>query len=316
MESLDTLYASFRARCEARGWPSPTDLGTLSPDRQYQFDRLLRRMALASALQTDDLFPPLERTAGPSQGSALRLYLLLTCVDQLARVWRTDRFLIFKNWLETHDNVTTTQRTEALKVALSASGGTIESVQALSKAVITVYEQYKRVHGFRTNFYMFFQECLDPGLRDQIAAQSWVYRDEPFVRWDALHLVQEGYNERRTPDLARLSDARARWDGFGFEERLREIARVCEFIRNDYTHELVPTPVSRDRKPFFEDTQRATAAAILTGSITLVNEDEFTRLAQTEGGSCTWFSVRTVLHDGTLFPAAVDLSDKELNQWL
>ena len=316
MKSLDALYTSFRARCEALGWPSPTDLGALSPDRQSQLDRLLRRLALASALQTDDPFPPLERSAGPSQVSALRLYLLLTCVDQLAQAWRTDRFLDFKDWLAIHDEEVATQRIRALEAALGDSGGKIESVQALSTVVTSTYDEYKRVHGFRTSFYRFFQECLDPDLRDQIVAQCWVYRDNPLVPWGALHLVQAGYNERRTPDLARLSDARARWDGFGIEERLRQIGRVCEYIRNDYTHGLLPTPVTGDRNPIFEDTERATAAAILMGAVTPVTEEEFTRLAQAEGGSGTWFSVRAVLHNGTLFPVAVDLSDKELNPWL
>lgn len=316
MASLEELYRNFHDRVKNHGWTAPASLTTLPGSLQRKIERILRRRALAVALHTDEMFSNVQKAAGLYQDTAVRLYLLLTCIEIIGEMYRGDTFYPFGTWLETKKDSITKERNELLDQVLWQSDGRIDSSDHLLNAVRSIHRFYQEIHGFATHFYVFFRECLDGSLRSWIAQHCWVYKDNPLTIWAGLHLVGPGYSHTRTPELQRLTNARRIWDSLDIEQRIRQIAQCCQLIRNDYTHGLIATPATQDKRSWIEDEYKETLMAIQSDKILLATEHDFRQWQQLAQGSGTLFGVRTVTHDGRFIVLASDLEGKDVSTWL
>ena len=293
MASLDELYRDFQARVESHGWARSVDFEALPEGLQPQIERILRRRALAVALHTDEIFSKIQKAAGVYQDTALRLYLLLTCIEIIGEMYRGDSFYPFDTWLKIKQGPVAKERKGILDHLFSKSGGNIDTPGRVLKAVKMIHRRYQDVYGFATHFHVFFHECLDSALRTWIAQHCWVYEDDPLTSWAALHLVELGYSYTHTPELQRLTDSRRRWDSLAIDQRIQKIARCCQLIRNDYTHGLIAAPAPQDKQSWFEDNDKQTLAAIEAGKIVLAPEEEFREWQKLAQGSGTMFGVNT-----------------------
>jgi hypothetical protein len=316
MASLDELYRDFQARSESYGWARPIDLDAMHGRVHPRIERVLRRRALAVALHTDEIFSKIQKATGVYQDTALRLYLLLTCIEIIGEMYRGDSFYPFETWLKINKGAVAKERKGILDQQFSERGGDIDTSERLLEAVGTIHRRYKDIYGFATHFYVFFQECLDSSVRTWIAQHCWVYEDNPLTPWAALHLVEPGYSYTRTPELRRLTDSRRKWDRLDIDRRIRKIARCCQLIRNDYTHGLIATPAPQDKRSWFEDNDKQTLAAIEAGKIVLAPEEEFREWQKLAQGSGTMFGVNTVTHEGQFVARALDLDGEDYEQWL
>lgn len=95
------LFNSVKEDIASKGWGDVPDLNTLDDTGKKIIELILKRFALAKALQTDEHQSPINREAGYYQDTALRLYLLLTCMEILGRLGSDNLFVDFSSWLIT-----------------------------------------------------------------------------------------------------------------------------------------------------------------------------------------------------------------------
>ena len=208
MASLDELYGDFRLRVESHGWERPIDFQSVAEDLKPEIEYILRRRALAVALHTDEIFSKFSKAAGIYQDTALRLYLLLTCIEIIGELHRGDRFYPFGIWLNVKKGCASKKRNEILQKLFPENSATIETPDRFLRIIKKFHRHYLDIHGFATHFYVFFNECLDSQLRTWILEQCWVYEDDPLTPWAALHMVEPGYSYNNTAELQRLTAAR------------------------------------------------------------------------------------------------------------
>lgn len=318
MPDTEDLYSNFRQRLTKEGsgdlpvWPEVVE------SKRDQVGLVLARLALSRALHTDEPISQLDREAGLWQGTAVRLYLYLTCLEMLGQLAGDSRYHSYSNWLGAKRGPSAEQRKDACQEAIREQGGAIISCESLAKALVAVHDAHLSHHGFRTNFHAFFDKCLDRNLITEIVEKCWVFEKCPEVCFAALHLVQPGYTSTNSdsPALARLADARSAWDRLDLGQRVRRIANVLEDVRNDYTHGLIPTHVPMDKEPWLVKEHSALAGSIASNKIRFVTDGEFDKLSMDTGKSGTWFGVQAIGDNDVFFVRKSGLANVKQESWV
>ena len=104
----------------------PTELpnwnkAELSLQNKLQF--VLRRVNLSKSFIDDDISKWVNASNEPYELSSLRTYLLLSCVNMIGEISRTDTPMTFLSWLDTSNSVTTRSiREESISKAINSVG--------------------------------------------------------------------------------------------------------------------------------------------------------------------------------------------------
>lgn len=300
----DDQYERFSSDCEKILGRCPPSSERISEEMLSSVKLVLRRLALAQALHSDEAFSDINRSAGYFEDTALRLYLLLTCVELVGRL-RKPPFRDFRSWIGAKKNASPA-RTHILADRLSKAP--IATNEQALELVIGLHDAYLAEHGFRTYFLRFFTEQLDDNVRLEIATKIWVYRGDPAFA-GSIFVVEEGYWEA-AERLQPLVTARAAWDALPTDDRILKIARACEKIRNDYTHGLVPRIVSTDkdhRAPVYP-----VLAALRSSNIRVVARAEYDAVGT---GGMGFNNVSCKVRDGVLFVLENTIDGKSIDEW-
>lgn len=313
---MHKLYPEFQESLRQSGeGPVPT-FEELTSDQRHLAELILRRLAIASAVRSDEVFSDINRKAGFDQDSALSLYLYITCLEPLGTAARGSRFLDFLPWLEARRGDAPLQRREVVAEFLQASEQFSMDVEKCVELVRCVFRKYKDEHGFRNNFQSFFSRCLAEQLKERIVTECWVYKVKSIEFLTPLHLIEAGYSASGSPHLQQVTDARQRWDGLDQSSRLREIAWFLEQVRNSYTHGLLPHFPPGDKDPNVQHQPlREAAEAALANRISWVSDSHYTAVRQ-GAWSTTLNGVGVCLREGECFVRASDLAGKDRQSWV
>lgn len=318
MPDIKDLYSIFQQRSIENGWgefPSWMDMEDVKRDK---IGLVLSRLALARAIHTDEPISQLDREAGLWQGTALRLYLFLTCLEMLGRLARDSSYHSYTDWLCARREEIADQRRDACKKAIHEAENSINSCESLTTVLIAVNNAYNSQHGFMTHFRAFFDNCVDSDLINTIVQKCWVFKNCPDLCYAGLHTVQPGYTSAKSAStaLAKLAKARAAWDQLDLEKRVRRIADVLANIRNDYTHGLIPTYVPLDKTPWYITENSSIKGSIVSGKISYLSDRKFEKLSVNTHKSGKWFGVQAISHNDLFLVRKSDLANANQEAWL
>lgn len=256
---------AFMAR---EGLAALTQTGTIADTVADQLTLVADRLVLIDALHDDDPRGEIARKVGLWQDSGLRLYLMLTCMNMLGSLCTpAGRHLDFEQWLESDD---------APEWSRNHPPSESESDVKRAKALFIAYRE---VHGIRREFERFF-DVLPVGEFDSAIASWWVCDANPIVP-TILQAIETGY-ESDHPDLARVAEARRRWDLLAAQAKRRKVIGFLYRIRNRYTHGLRVTVSPMDKDPVFP-VYREAARRIREGRIDILCDESFNRIPS-DGG--------------------------------
>lgn len=230
----------------------PTDLpnwNKVETGLQNKIQFVLRRVSLSKSLKDDEVAKWINASNEEYELSALRTYLLLSCVNMIGEISRIDTPMTFLSWLDTSNSVTTRSiREESISKAIN-SVGVVDDQQKAVKFIKSVFAQYRLTNSVDSNYFSFFTDALDSETQNWIASNCWIYQDNPLEKWANLQNVKDGYSNLSSTENKRLTNSRKRWDGLDSNQKLFEVSQFLEFLFNQYNLCQVAPPVKMDKDP-------------------------------------------------------------------
>ncbi|MEO8231680.1 MAG: hypothetical protein ABI638_05335, partial [Ignavibacteriota bacterium] len=216
---------------------------------QNKLQFVLKRVNLSKSFLDDDVSKWVNASNETYELSALRTYLLLSCVNMIGEISRTDNPISFLSWLDTSNSVTTRSiREESISKAIN-SVGVVDDQKKAVKLIKSVFAQYRLTNSVDSNYFSFFIDALDNETQNVIASNHWIYQDNPLEKWANLQNVKEGYSNLTSIENKRLTNSRKRWDTLDNNQRLFEVSQFLEFLFNQYNLCQVNPPVKMDKDP-------------------------------------------------------------------
>lgn len=296
---------------------SPSDLPNWSKvdtSMQNKIQFVLKRLSLAKTMQDDEVSKWINASNESYELSALRTYLLLSCVNMLGEVSRTDNPISFLAWLDTTNSVTTRSiREESISKAIS-SFGVVDDQKKAVKLIKSVFAQYKLTNSVDSNYFSFFTDALDSETQNWISSNCWVYQDNPLEKWANLQNVKEGYNNITSAENKRLTNARKRWDALDLNQRLFEVSQFLEFLFNQYNLCQVNQPVKMDKDPVAK-VWRDIDQAVGEYKVNYLSNSLFNHLGA-DGQKFKFNEVRCVFKEEELIVFEGDVREKDRELWL
>lgn len=296
---------------------SPPDLpnwNNADTSLQNKFQFVLKRLSLAKSLQDDEVFKWINASNESYELSALRTYLLLSCVNMLGEVSRTDNPISFLAWLDTSNSVTTRSiREESISKAIG-SVGIIDDQKKAVKFIKSVFAQYKLTNSVDSNYFSFFTDALDSETQSWISSNCWIYQDNPLEKWANLQNVKEGYNNLTSAENKRLTNSRKRWDALDSNQRLFEVSQFLEFFFNQYNLCQVNPPVKMDKDPVAK-VWRDIDQAVGEYKVNYLSNSLFNHLGA-DGQKFKFNEVRCVFKEEELIVFEGDVREKDRELWL
>jgi hypothetical protein len=281
---------------------------------QGKIQQVLKRISLAKSLQDEEAVKWLNATNEPYELPSLRTYLLLSCVNMIGEISRNDTPMTFLSWLDTANSVTTKSiREESISKAIN-SVGVVDDQQKAVKFLKSVFAQYKLTNSVDSNYFSFFTDALDSETQNIIAANCWIYQDNPLEKWANLQNVKEGYNNLASPENKRLTNARKRWDTLDSNQRLFEISQFLEFMFNQYNLCQVNAPVKMDKDPVAK-VWKDIDQAVSEYKVNYLSNSLFNHLGA-DGQKFKFNEVRCVFKDEELIVFEGDVREKDRELWL
>ena len=321
-------YDKVRESIREQGWGEMPRWEDLDASLRDTITPIVDRLTLVQSLEPGPAAGKGGEKASPGK-SALQADLLLTCLDTLGRSSRQDEDVDFPAWMMTR---MAAQQQEGNTAELSSVQSDSGAKPAFSKGtepqvekdenhkvdlenIVAAYGEFQSLHGPQFNFVGLFTGLIDFEVRQRLAEICWVYKDDPIEDWDALHLVRRGYKEDRTPEHAKLYNARKRWDSLTSEQRVREIAEVCASMYHQYALGAVPAP-SKDSKDPLPKIKREAGQAVADSRLNFLSDSYFRVLATASGHQTLDVEgVEGIIKDGELYVRLSDFHDRDTESW-
>lgn len=284
----------------------------LSLQNKLQF--VLRRVNLSKSFLDDDVSKWVNASNESYELSALRTYLLLSCVNMIGEISRTDTPMTFLSWLDTSNSVTTRSiREESINKAIN-SVGVVDDQKKAVKLIKSVFAQYRLTNSVDSNYFSFFTDAIDSETQNWIATNSWIYQDNPLEKWANLQNVKEGYTNLTSPENKRLTNSRKRWDTLDLNQKLFEVSQFLEFLFNQYNLCQVNLPVKMDKDPVAK-VWKDIDLAVGEYKVNYLSNSLFNHLG-TDGQKFKFNEVRCVFKEEELIVFEGDVREKDRELWL
>ena len=281
---------------------------------QNKLQFVLRRVNLSKSLQDDDISKWINASNETYELSALRTYLLLSCVNMIGEIGRLDTPIRFLSWLDTSNSVTTKNiREESISKAIN-SVGVVDDQQKAVKLIKSVFAQYRLNNSVDSNYFSFFTDALDSSTQNWIATNCWIYQDNPLEKWANLQNVKEGYTSISSTENKRLTNARKRWDGLDANQKLFEVSQFLEFLFNQYNLCQVNSPIKMDKDPIAK-VWKDIDVAVADYKVNYLSNSLFNQLG-TDGQKFKFNEVRCVFKEDELIVFEGDVREKDRELWL
>jgi hypothetical protein len=281
---------------------------------QNKLQFVLRRVNLSKSFLDDDVSKWVNASNEPYELSALRTYLLLSCVNMIGEICRTDTPMTFLSWLDTSNSVTTRSiREESISKAIN-SVGVIDDQKKAVKLIKSVFAQYKLTNSVDSNYFSFFTDALDVETQNWIASNSWIYQDNPLEKWANLQNVKEGYANLTSAENKRLTNSRKRWDGLDINQKLFEVSQFLEFLFNQYNLCQVNSPVKMDKDPVAK-VWKDIDQAVSEYKVNYLSNSLFNQMGA-DGQKFKFNEVRCVFKEEELIVFEGDVREKDRELWL
>jgi len=295
----------------------PTELpnwnkAEVSLQNKLQF--VLRRVNLSKSFLDDDISKWVNASNEPYELSSLRTYLLLSCVNMIGEISRTDTPITFLSWLDTSNSVTTRSiREESINKAIN-SVGVVDDQKKAVKLIKSVFAQYRLTNSVDSNYFSFFTDALDTETQNWIASNSWIYQDNPLEKWANLQNVKEGYANLTSAENKRLTNSRKRWDGLDNNQKLFEVSQFLEFLFNQYNLCQVNPPVKMDKDPVAK-VWKDIDLAVSEYKVNYLSNSLFNQMGA-DGQKFKFNEVRCVFKEEELIVFEGDVREKDRELWL
>jgi len=281
---------------------------------QNKLQFVLRRVSLSKSLQDDDISKWINASNETYELSALRNYLLLSCINMIGEIGRLDTPITFLSWLDTSNSVTTKNiREESISKAIN-SVGVVDDQKKAVKLIKSVFAQYRLTNSVDSNYFTFFTDALDNSTQNWIAANCWIYQDNPLEKWANLQNVKEGYTNITSTENKRLTNARKRWDGLDSNQKLFEVSQFLEFLFNQYNLCQVNPPVKMDKDPIAK-VWKDIDVAVADYKVNYLSNSLFNQLGA-DGQKFKFNEVRCVFKEDELIVFEGDVREKDRELWL
>jgi hypothetical protein len=296
---------------------SPPDLpnwNNADTSLQNKIQFVLKRLSLAKSLQDEEVSKWINASNESYELSSLKTYLLLSCINMLGELSRTDNPISFLAWLDTSNSVTTRSiREESISKAIG-SVGIIDDQKKAVKFIKSVFAQYKLTNSVDSNYFSFFTDALDSETQSWISSNCWIYQDNPLEKWANLQNVKEGYNNLTSSENKRLTNSRKRWDALDSNQRLFEVSQFLEFFFNQYNLCQVNPPVKMDKDPVAK-VWRDIDQAVGEYKVNYLSNSLFNHLGA-DGQKFKFNEVRCVFKEEELIVFEGDVREKDRELWL
>jgi hypothetical protein len=290
------------------------ELSKLEKPLQQKLTYVLKRAALATSLDDDDIRTRIAIKTEAYEVTSLRSFLLLSCANMLGEIFKADTPLSFMNWLDTTNSSYIRNTREDIVHKAIGSLGIIDDEAKATKLIKSVFAQYKINSAVDSNFYYFLKEGLSLELQYKISDNCWIYSDSPIEKWANLQSVKEGYNNTSSPENKRLSNSRKRWDALEHSQKLLEIAQFIENLFNQYDLCIVP-PLEKPEKDPIAKVWKDIHDTIRDYRINYLSNSLFNLLGA-EGEKFKFNEVRCVFKDNELYIHENEVRDKDRDMWL
>ena len=281
---------------------------------QNKLQFVLKRVNLSKSFLDDDIFKWVNASNEAYELSALRTYLLLSCVNMIGEISLTDNPISFLSWLDTSNSVTTRSiREESISKAIN-SVGVVDDQKKAVKLIKSVFAQYRLTNSVDSNYFSFFTDALDHETQNVIASNHWIYQDNPLEKWANLQNVKEGYSNLTSIENKRLTNSRKRWDTLDTNQRLFEVSQFLEFLFNQYNLCQVNPPVKMDKDPVakvWKDIEQAVGEY----KVNYLSNSLFNHIGA-DGQKFKFNEVRCVFKEEELIVFEGDVREKDRELWL
>lgn len=281
---------------------------------QNKLQFVLKRVNLSKSFLDDDVSKWINASNEAYELSALRTYLLLSCINMIGEIRRTDNPISFLSWLDTSNSVTTKSiREESISKAIN-SVGVVDDQKKAVKLIKSVFAQYRLTNSVDSNYFSFFTDALDSDTQNAIAVNHWIYQDNPLEKWANLQNVKEGYTNISSTENKRLTNSRKRWDTLDTNQRLFEVSQFLEFLFNQYNLCQVNPPVKMDKDPVakvWKDIDQAVGEY----KVNYLSNSLFNHIGA-DGQKFKFNEVRCVFKEDELIVFEGDVREKDRELWL
>lgn len=281
---------------------------------QNKLQLVLKRINFAKSISVSNTSELSEPGNENFESASLKTFLLLTCVNMLGEISRSETPMTFLSWLDTTNSVTTRSiREEAISKTIN-SVGVVDDEKKAVKLIKSVFAQYRLNNSIESNFFSFFTDALDNDVQNRIASNSWIYQDNPLEKWANLQNVKEGYSNTTSVENKRLTNARQRWDALDSYQKLFEISQFMELLFNQYNMCQTNPPVKLDKDPIAK-VWRDIDKAVNEYKVNYLSNSLFNQLGS-DGQKFKFNEVRCVFKDEDLIVFENDVREKDRELWL
>lgn len=282
---------------------------------QNKLQLVFKRLKLYNSFSDDEIVKLLKLSTDEVEIKSLKTYLLLSCVNLLGEISRSENSSpTFLSWLDTSNSVTIKSiREESINKALSSIGVIDDQVKAV-KLIKSVFAQYRLNNSVESNFFSFFTDALDNYTQNKIATSCWIYQDNPLERWANLQNVKEGYNNTTSNENKRLTNSRKRWDSLDTHQKLYEISQFVEAFFNQYNLCQTNTPIKLDKDPVAK-VWRDIDKAVGEYKVNYLSNSLFNQIGS-DGQKFKFNEVKCVFKDEELIVFEGDVREKDRELWL
>ena len=209
-----------------------------SDEQLRDINLILRRIKLSDNVHSDDVFTKINKGIGMFEDGALRMHLYLTCIESLARMLTSNKFLPFGNWINAKKEP---YKSEKASVSLSENMSNEEIVKSYN-------DKYNSLHGTKSMFYYFFVNGLSEEQRIEFTQNMFVLESNPLPKVYHINPLEFSKVKTGNDDLDIIVDKRIIWDKLKMEIKLELIAKAFYKVRNHFTHSLIPYTSVQDKK--------------------------------------------------------------------
>lgn len=282
---------------------------------QNKLQFVLKRVKLSNSFSDEEFVKILNLSHDEYEVKSLRTHLLLTCVNMLGEISRSENAPpTFLSWLDTSNSVTTRSiREESISKALNSVGVVDDQAKAV-KLIKSVFAQYRLSNSVESNFFSFFTDALDNDTQNKIASGCWIYQDNPLEKWSNLQNVKDGYSNTTSNENKRLTNSRKRWDSLDSYQKLYEISQFAEFLFNQYNMCQTNSPVKLDKDPVAK-VWRDIDKAVGEYKVNYLSNSLFNQLGS-DGQKFKFNEVRCVFKEEELIVFEGDVREKDRELWL
>ncbi len=307
-------YDKLRDSVSLRGWGELPRWSELDEAHQETVAVIVKRLALAQSLAGDLEGDQADQGADDAENTALKLYLLLTCVNVLGQADQDTAAMDFPTWLAANKTTNNHLDADTLPDESEPEAESETPPEDSMESLATAYEDFQSRFGSKSNFMHVFTKCIDHDVQRWIGNHCWVYEDDPIENWSTLHLVQKGYNESKTAEYERLTKARKRWDALTLQKSMVEIADICESIHHQFAVCISPMPL-RGMKDPVPKVLREIGVAMADQHVNYLSETAFRKLDL--GGTHTVIidNIDCIIKDSELYVRLSNFEDRDTQSW-